>query len=120
MDCRRYSPSASSSRGTTQGSCRGHPTASDAGKDESGVRQAVPSAVIGNDCIAAMAFLRITVDPKQMCGVPCIRNLRIPVATVVEMIADGMSDSEILRAYPDLEPDDIQEALRFAAEARTR
>jgi uncharacterized protein (DUF433 family) len=52
-----------------------------------------------------------------MDGLPCIRGLRIPVATVVGMIADGMTEAEILRAYPDLEPDDIREALRYAAEA---
>ena len=64
-----------------------------------------------------MEFRRITVDPRQMGGVPCIRGLRIPVATVVGMIADGMSNDEILRAYPDLEAQDIREALRFAAES---
>jgi uncharacterized protein (DUF433 family) len=52
-----------------------------------------------------------------MGGVPCLRGLRIPVATVVAMVADGMSEEEILRAYPDLEPEDIREALRYAAEA---
>jgi uncharacterized protein (DUF433 family) len=64
-----------------------------------------------------MKFTRITVDPDQMGGVPCIRGLRIPVATVVGMVADGMASKEILGAYPDLESQDIQEALRFAAEA---
>jgi len=64
-----------------------------------------------------MKFTRITVDPRQMGGVPCIRGLRIPVATVVGMIADGMSEAEILAAYPDLERDDVAEALRYAAEA---
>jgi uncharacterized protein (DUF433 family) len=64
-----------------------------------------------------MAFLRITVDPKQMGGVPCIRGLRIPVATVVGMLADGMAETEILAAYPDLDREDIHEALRYAAEA---
>lgn len=64
-----------------------------------------------------MAFWRITVDPNQMGGVPCIRGLRIPVATVVAMVADRMSESEILDAYPDLEAEDIRESLRFAAEA---
>jgi len=64
-----------------------------------------------------MKFTRITVNPKQMGGVPCIRGLRIPVATIVGMIADGMAEAEILKAYPDLEPDDIPEALRYAAEA---
>ena len=52
-----------------------------------------------------------------MGGVPCVRGLRIPVATVVGMIADGMTEEEILRAYPDLQPDDVHEALRYAAEA---
>jgi uncharacterized protein (DUF433 family) len=52
-----------------------------------------------------------------MDGVQCIRNLRIPVATVVGMIADGMAENEILDAFPDLEVADIREALRFAAEA---
>ena len=58
-----------------------------------------------------MQFIRITVDPGQMAGVPCIRGLRIPVATVVGMIADGMTEEQILRAYPDLEPEDLQEGL---------
>jgi uncharacterized protein (DUF433 family) len=64
-----------------------------------------------------MKFGRITVDPKQMDGVPCIRGLRIPVATVVGMVAEGMTEAKILQAYPDLTSDDIHEALRFAAEA---
>lgn len=64
-----------------------------------------------------MKFARITVDPGQMGGVPCIRGLRIPVATVVGMVADGVVESEILAAYPDLEGEDIREALRYAADA---
>ena len=64
-----------------------------------------------------MKFTRITVRPDQMGGVPCIRGFRIPVATVIGMVAEGMSREEILDAYPDLEPHDIQEALYFAAEA---
>jgi uncharacterized protein (DUF433 family) len=64
-----------------------------------------------------MKYKRITVDPKRMDGVACIRGLRIPVATVVGMIADGMSEKEILKAYPDLQSEDIREALHFAAEA---
>ncbi|MGH8680994.1 MAG: DUF433 domain-containing protein [Burkholderiales bacterium] len=56
-------------------------------------------------------------NPKQMGGVPCIRGLRIPVATVVGMVADGMTEAEILGAYPDLEAPDIHEALKYAAEA---
>jgi uncharacterized protein (DUF433 family) len=64
-----------------------------------------------------MAFERITVNPNQMGGVPCIRGLRIPVATVVGMLADGMTAAEVLAALPELEPADIPEALRYAAEA---
>lgn len=64
-----------------------------------------------------MTFTRITVRADQMGGVPCIRGLRIPVATVVGMIADGMSAAEVVGAYPDLETADVQEALRYAAVA---
>ena len=64
-----------------------------------------------------MKFTRITVDPKQMNGVPCIRGLRIPVATIVEMLAEGMTEAEILKGYPDLQVADIHEALQYAAEA---
>ncbi len=64
-----------------------------------------------------LRFSRITVNPEQMGGVPCIRGLRIPVATILAMLAEGMTEQEILAAYPDLEPEDIKEALRFAAEA---
>jgi uncharacterized protein (DUF433 family) len=64
-----------------------------------------------------MRFTRITVNPKQMGGVPCIRGLRIPVATVVAMVADAMTEKDILSAYPDLERDDLAEALRYAADA---
>lgn len=64
-----------------------------------------------------MPFTRITVDPDRMGGVPCIRNLRVPVATVVAMAADGMSTEEILRDLPYLEAEDVAEAMRFAAGA---
>ena len=64
-----------------------------------------------------MKFSRITVDSQQMGGVPCIRGLRIPVATVVGMMAEKMSDEEILKAFPDLELEDLFEALSYAAEA---
>jgi uncharacterized protein (DUF433 family) len=52
-----------------------------------------------------------------MDGVPCVRGLRIPVATIVTLVAEGQSTQEILALYPDLEEDDVREALRFAAEA---
>ncbi|HEX3944188.1 MAG TPA: DUF433 domain-containing protein [Rhizomicrobium sp.] len=64
-----------------------------------------------------MRFERITIDPNQMGGVPCIRHLRIPVATVVGMVADGMTEAEILGAYPDLLSEDVREALKYAADA---
>lgn len=64
-----------------------------------------------------MKFSRITVSKDKMGGVPCIRGLRIPVATVVGMVANRMNDNEILEAFPDLEKGDIHEALLFAAQA---
>lgn len=64
-----------------------------------------------------MPFKRITVDVYQLGGLPCIRGLRIPVTTVVDMIAAGMTEAEILEAYPDLEQEDIREALQYAAMA---
>jgi uncharacterized protein (DUF433 family) len=63
-----------------------------------------------------MRFSRITVNPGQMAGVPRIRGIRIPVATVVGMVAVELTTAEILAAYPDLEVADIREALLYAAE----
>lgn len=60
---------------------------------------------------------RITVSPKVMGGVPCIRGLRIPVATVVNMVAGGMTAQQIVDELPPLELDDVVAALRFAADA---
>jgi uncharacterized protein (DUF433 family) len=60
-------------------------------------------------------FKRITVDPAQMGGVPCVRHLRIPVATVLRLLAGGLTEPEILSEYPDLQTEDIRECLRFAA-----
>ena len=64
-----------------------------------------------------VTFERITVSTEAMGGMPCIRGLRIPVATVVAMVADGMTVTEILDELPDLTPEDVAEALRYAAEA---
>lgn len=64
-----------------------------------------------------MAFTRITTDPARMGGVQRIRQTRIPAASVVAMMADGMQEQEILHTHPDLEPEDLREALRYAAEA---
>ena len=52
-----------------------------------------------------------------MGGVPCVRSTRIPVATVVGMVAEGMTTDEILADFPQLTRDDIQDALRYAAAA---
>jgi uncharacterized protein (DUF433 family) len=60
-------------------------------------------------------FERITVDAAQMGGVPCVRHLRIPVATVLRLLAGRLSGREILSEYPDLQTEDIRECLRFAA-----
>ena len=62
-------------------------------------------------------FQRITVDPAQMGGVPCIRNLRIPVAPVLRLLAGGLTADQIVSEYTDLQAEDIRECLRFAAAA---
>ena len=53
-----------------------------------------------------MAFDRITTDPDKMAGIPCIRDLRFPVASIVAMIADGMTRTQILDEHPDLQSED--------------
>ncbi|MBI4386521.1 MAG: DUF433 domain-containing protein [Elusimicrobia bacterium] len=58
---------------------------------------------------------RITFDPKIMGGQACIRGMRVPVATIVKLVASRMTEAEILKHYPDLEAEDIQEALRYVA-----
>ena len=62
-------------------------------------------------------YKNITLDPLKMGGVPCIRGLRIPVATIVRMVAARMSTQAILDAYPDLTDEDISASLQFAADA---
>jgi uncharacterized protein (DUF433 family) len=64
-----------------------------------------------------MRFERVSVDPQRCGGVPCIRDLRIPVATVVAMAAEGLTADQIIAELPDLETDDVREALLYAAEA---
>ena len=64
-----------------------------------------------------MTFTRITIDARQMGGVPCIRGLRMPVATLVALIADGMSFQQVLAEFPVLVAEDVAEALRYAADA---
>jgi uncharacterized protein (DUF433 family) len=58
---------------------------------------------------------RISVDPKGMVGKPVIRGTRIPVETIVRMLAQGISEDDILREYPRLQPEDIRAALAYAA-----
>ncbi len=57
---------------------------------------------------------RITVNPRQCGGRPCIRAMRIRVVDVLDFLASGMSRDEILSDYPELEPEDIEAALKFA------
>lgn len=63
-----------------------------------------------------MANARITLDPGKRGGRPCIRNLRISVYDVLEMLADGMNETEIIEDFPELEPADIRTCLLFAAD----
>ena len=60
-------------------------------------------------------FERITFDPHVMGGRACIRGMRITVSLAVNLVANGMTTDQILAEYPDLEPDDIREALQYAA-----
>ena len=78
------------------------------------VRERRRHGVVQEDSVG---FERITVNPEQMGGVPCIRSLRIPVATVVGLVTQGMAETEILAEFPDLEVEDIRRALAFAAAA---
>ena len=64
-----------------------------------------------------MTFTRITVHADRMGGVPCVRDIRIPVATVIGLLAQGMTHQQILGEYPDLAPEDLLEVGRFAAAA---
>ena len=60
-------------------------------------------------------FNRITYNPQVMGGRACIRGMRITVALVVNLVANGMNTEEILREYPDLQSEDIQQALAYAS-----
>jgi len=62
-----------------------------------------------------MTLSRITVDPRVCTGKPCIRGLRFPVARLLGLLASGETRDQILADYPYLEPEDIDEALRYAA-----
>ena len=58
---------------------------------------------------------RITFDPQIMAGQACIRGMRIPISLVINLIANGLSIAEIINDYPYLEPEDIQQSLKYAA-----
>lgn len=60
---------------------------------------------------------RVVADPAIHHGEPCIRGTRIPVAIIVGSVADGLSAAEVIEEYPQLTPDDIRAALKYAAEA---
>ena len=60
-------------------------------------------------------FERITFDPAIMGGRACIRGMRIPVSAILGQIAHGASVDDVLRAYPDLDADDVREAIEYAA-----
>jgi uncharacterized protein (DUF433 family) len=62
-----------------------------------------------------MDFDRITTDPAVMGGRACLRGMRITVSLVVNLVANGMSVDDIVREYPDVEPDDVRQALQYAA-----
>ena len=65
--------------------------------------------------VALMKFDRITIDPARMNGQPCIRDLRLTVRRVVELAAAYPDRAELLREYPELEEEDIRQALLYSA-----
>jgi len=62
-----------------------------------------------------LGLKRITFDPNVMGGRACIRGMRITVSLILNLVASGMTVQEILNAYPYLEPDDVSQALQYAA-----
>jgi uncharacterized protein (DUF433 family) len=68
-----------------------------------------------------LGFDRITFNPRIMAGQACIRGMRIPLSLIVNLVAHGQDAGQIITEYPDLEPEDIRQALEYAAElARER
>ena len=57
---------------------------------------------------------RITVNPKQCGGKPCIRGMRIRVSDILDLLSNGLSQKQVLKELPDLEPEDVQAALVYA------
>jgi uncharacterized protein (DUF433 family) len=70
---------------------------------------------IESGAILMLGFDRITFDPNIMAGRACIRGMRITVSLVINLVANGMDTQEIIEAYPYLEPEDIRQALQYAA-----
>jgi len=62
-----------------------------------------------------MVLDRITFDPNIMAGRPCIRGMRIPVSVILKLMAGGMSPTDILADYPDLQKEDIEQSIQYAA-----
>lgn len=60
-------------------------------------------------------FDRITIDPNVMGGQPCIRGLRIPLALIIRLVASGKTFKEIVEDYPELDEEDVKQALEYAA-----
>jgi uncharacterized protein (DUF433 family) len=78
----------------------------------------VPRAVYaGGQALLMVRLDRITSDPQRMNGQPCVRNLRLTVRRVLEALARYPDRAELLREYPELEPEDIQQVLAYAATA---
>ncbi len=65
--------------------------------------------------MTVVGFDRITIDPKQMNGQPCVRGLRLTIRRVLELMALYSDRAELLREYPELQEDDLKEVLEFAA-----
>jgi uncharacterized protein (DUF433 family) len=59
---------------------------------------------------------RITINPGIMNGVPCIRNMRMPVSTILSLLAEGYTEEKILQEFSELEPEDIKAVLKFASD----
>lgn len=79
--------------------------------------EAVSSKTLPGRTLSCMAFERISVDHEIMGGVPCIRGTRIPVATVVTLVADGKDVEAITAEFPQIDAEDVHESLVYAAAA---
>lgn len=77
------------------------------------IKQPTGNGQVGR--VVSEMFERITFDPKIMGGRACIRGMRITVSMLVNLVANEMTTEEILKEYPDLEPEDIRQALQYAA-----